>query len=305
MNITSDIIAELTDKDIGDKCAYLYALLRQRGEISYRAGKEYLTVDSMYGAVVSHAAGMIKDLLDCAVDIGRKSGDKPYYYFTLEGAAADDTLCCVRMSQPDKTDGYDAEGYYIGHSFCDYARGLFVGGGTLGAPSEDGDRGYLAEIRMWDPDSAVAACEAFNRLGVAMELTQRKTDSVLSTRKGEEAYNLLVLIGATDSALALQNLMLEQDTRALANRRSNFEIHNLQKSVDSAVEQTEAITYLAQRGLTASFSEEDRSILECRMNNRTASSAEIAAMLGLSKSKVFRRLQKAIDIAKSEGMRDE
>ena len=41
------------------------------------------------------------------------------------------------------------------------------------------------------------------------------------------------------------------------------------------------------------------------MNNRTASSAEIAAMLGLSKSKVFRRLQKAIDIAKSEGMRDE
>ena len=302
MNITQDVITRLFDKEIGDKSAYLYALLRQRGEISYKEGKSYLTVDSMYGSVVSHAAGMLKDLLGCSVNVGRKSGDKPYYYFTLEGKAVSDTLCCVRMSLPDKLDAVDAESYYISHSFCDYARGLFVGGGALSVPSEDGDRGYLAEIRMWDPDSAVAACEAFRRAGVAMDIVQRKTDSVISTRKGEEAYNLLVLIGATDSALDLQNLMLEQDTRALANRRSNFEIHNLQKSVDSAVEQTEAITYLSDRGLLSAFSDEDRLILECRINNRTASSAEIAKMLGVSKSKVFRRLQKAIDIARSEGM---
>lgn len=299
MNIISEVIDELLASENKFRPAYFYALLRQRGEVNLNPARLCLTVDSVYPSVIGDAAGYIKSHIGGNVDMGKRGGENPYFYFSLEGDDAVKMLEFARMPAPQH-EGIDGEKGYLKNYLSDYVKALLIGGGVLSVPSEEGERGYLAEIRMWDIDSAKAVCAALNRAGVTMELIERKSDCLISTRKGEEAYNLLVLAGATECALNLQNIMLEQDAKSLANRRSNFEMHNLQKSVDCAVEQIEAINYLKENSKLQEFSEEDIAILQYRVDNPTASAGDIAAALQVSKSKVFRRLQKAIDTAGKE-----
>ncbi|MDE5618803.1 MAG: DNA-binding protein WhiA [Clostridia bacterium] len=299
MNIISQVIDELLSLENIERRAYFYALLRQRGEVNLNPDKLCLTVDSVYSSVIGDAASYIKSNIARSVDMGKRGGENPYFYFSLEGQDAVRLLEFARMPAP-QLGGEDGERDYLKNHLSDYVKALLIGGGVLNVPSEEGERGYLAEVRMWDISSAKAVCAALNGAGVAVELIERKSDCLISTRKGEEAYNLLVLAGATECALNLQNIMLEQDAKSLANRRSNFEMHNLQKSVDCAVEQIEAINYLKDNSKLHGFSEEDISILQYRVDNPTASAGDIAAALQVSKSKVFRRLQKAIDIAGRE-----
>lgn len=82
------------------------------------------------------------------------------------------------------------------------------------------------------------------------------------------------------------------------NRVVNCETANLQKTVDAAVRQRQAITRIQESGLYQRMSAKLREAAELRMANPEASMSELAAQSGLTKSGLTHRFKKIADIAK-------
>ena len=76
----------------------------------------------------------------------------------------------------------------------------------------------------------------------------------------------------------------------------------LSNGADQAARQVEAIEFLIARGEDEEEDGETKAIWRARLEHKTESAAYLAKLLGVSKSKVIRRLEKAIEKATQKGM---
>lgn len=300
MDCTDKVIGEITGREDDDVCAYVCAVLRQRGEVRIRHGRVILTVDSAYASVITDLVGKIRTLTDGETESGRRGdGESLRYYVMLEDKQARELMDKVRTSLMP---GIEETRYYLKNrqALTSYVRGLFAGGGTLTTPSA-GERGYYLEIRMQDAEQAEAVRSALAGYGVNMDVSERRIDSLLYTRKGEEICNLLAFAGAQDCAMDVHVVIINRNITSSVNRRANYEASNIDKVLAKAALQAGAIEYLRSLPSPPETDAETEAIWTARTENKMESAAWLAARLGMSKSKVFRRLEKAIETAKEKG----
>ncbi|MEG1550647.1 MAG: DNA-binding protein WhiA, partial [Oscillospiraceae bacterium] len=118
----------------------------------------------------------------------------------------------------------------------------------------------------------------------------------------EEIEDVLALIGATNSTLELMGIKMYKDVRNNVNRRLNFESANLDKTVNAALIQTEAIEILMKNGEFKNLPDELKEIAMLRIDNPDFSLKQIGDMLipPLSRSGVNHRLKKLCNMAENK-----
>ncbi len=110
-------------------------------------------------------------------------------------------------------------------------RGAFLASGTLTDPG----RSAALEIVCPGNEAAMALVGAAGRLGISAKAREVRGVHRVVVRDGEAIGAMLVLMGATASVTAWEEMRQRREVRATANRLVNFDDANLRRSAQAAV----------------------------------------------------------------------
>lgn len=178
-----------------------------------------------------------------------------------------------------------------------FFRGAFLASGFVNPPEAAG------RIELSTPDADLA-CDAAATLTSHFRLPKlsvRRGSQILYYRDAESIEYFLSYIGANKAAFAVINAQMLREKRNEINRKANFEIANLTKTVSAASLYLDAIRALMESGDFEKLSPELRGTARLRLENDTMTLAELGALETppISKSQVSKRLQKIYEFYKS------
>lgn len=266
------------------------ALVRSRGELK-------LCLDCQSDFVREYiAAAMMEQFKITAVE--QKN--------SLHFADCEKLLVALKIFKPDEgfyqTQNIDAD-YLTEQNAPYYARGVFLGCGSLSVPSAENPEstksgGYHLEFSFTNEDLANEFRELLGVCGTSAHIMTRAEKSVVYVKDSESVSNCLVLIGASKTALELNNAVAAYSVKIDVNRRINCDIANMTRTTDAAVGVTDAIDLIdSVRGLD-SLPPKLVEAADARKNYPDAPLSFIADQLGISKSGLKHRYDKIIEIAR-------
>ena len=181
-----------------------------------------------------------------------------------------------------------------------FLRGCFLGSGSCVDPK----RGYHLEMIFRAKSAANAASQMLQEFRLPARISVRNGDRfIVYLKDGDDVSGMLALIGASSSALALENVRVEKDMRNYINRTTNCESANIDKQVTASIRQRAAIEMIDRRiGLT-SLPVSLQQAAKLRIANPDASVQELADLAEIQKSGMYHRLDRLMKIA--EGLEDE
>ena len=208
----------------------------------------------------------------------------------------------------------DVVGVPADEAFACFVRGLFWVRGNLSAPSAEdenvsGSKGACrAEIGGLDTDLALAVQHRLNSgvvteagvaVSIALNAVTKQDKTTLYTSSMETICNLLAFMGATNTVLAFNDLIMVRQIRNSVNRQINFELSNSNKRADAAAKQIDAIHRLQSSHLWATLDEGLILVATLRLADPEANVRQLAERSGLSRSGVYHRLAKLVELAES------
>ncbi len=206
-----------------------------------------------------------------------------------------------KIEQIDKIEYSDEYIQYVGdiqkeELLKSIIRGTFLGSGSVNNPESK----YHLEIILSTKINANNVIQILSNFTVKAKLLERKNGYGVYIKDGEEISKFLALIGANSSVLKFEEIRVIRDIKNNVNRKVNCETANLNKTVNAAVKQIEAIRELQKKGEFEKLSENLKEIAIIRLENPDVSLTELGQMLKepIGKSGVNHRLNKILEIAK-------
>ena len=173
-----------------------------------------------------------------------------------------------------------------------YLKGAFLGCGSVSLKI-----GYHLEFLLSNSDMAKDIGSLLDYFSINNKITVHNGKYVVYVRDNESVSDCLALMGANQAVIALNNEVVLRDIRKNSNRINNCEVANIEKTVNASVKQCEAVRTIEKKlGLT-SLNKKLIEMAQVRVDNPSASFADIAQILNLPKSTVKNRLNKLVEIA--------
>ena len=176
-------------------------------------------------------------------------------------------------------------------------RGIFLGSGSVNNP----EKKYHLEIILSSKKNANIIKNLLLKMQIKFKELERKNGYSLYIKEGEEISKFLAFIGANSSVLKFEEIRVIRDMKNNVNRKVNCETANLNKTINAAVKQIDAIKKIKARGNFENLSENLREIANLRLENPDASLVELGQMLKnpIGKSGVNHRLNQLIELSKN------
>lgn len=176
-------------------------------------------------------------------------------------------------------------------------RGIFLGSGSVNNP----EKKYHLEIILSSKKNANIIKKLLLKMQIKFKELERKNGYSLYIKEGEEISKFLAFIGANSSVLKFEEIRVIRDMKNNVNRKVNCETANLNKTINAAVKQIDAIKKIKARGNFENLSENLREIANLRLENPDASLVELGQMLKnpIGKSGVNHRLNQLIELSKN------
>lgn len=174
-------------------------------------------------------------------------------------------------------------------------RGAFLGGGSLNNPNNK----YHLEIVFSSKENAEYVYKILKEFHIETKILQRKNSYSIYIKEAEEISKILALIGANKAVLNFEEIRVIRQARNNINRIVNCETANLNKTINAAVNQINAIELLKKRKKFEELPENLKEIAQLRLDNPDASLIELGKMLKtpIGKSGVNHRLKKICELA--------
>ncbi len=178
-----------------------------------------------------------------------------------------------------------------------FLRGTFLAGGSVTEPA----KGYHLELATSHAQASRELLALLTDMGRQPRHALRNSSQVIYFKNSEQIEELLTLMGAPVSAMELMNAKAEKELRNGVNRRVNCEAANLDKAVDAAQEQLEAIRRLYEldrvEGLNAALKE--TIVLRETYPELTLSQLAEEFEPPITKSCLNHRMRKLMELSKS------
>lgn len=176
-----------------------------------------------------------------------------------------------------------------------FLRGAFLACGTVTQP----ERGYHLEFVVPYKRLCTDMMKFMDELNLNPKYIVRKGNHVIYFKDSESIEDILAIIGAQDASLYVMGIKIEKDVKNKVNRKLNFEMSNISKTVDAANIQIEAIEYIVNKAGILSLPENLQKLAELRLENQEASLSELGKLLDepISRSGINHRLNRIVSIA--------
>lgn len=174
-------------------------------------------------------------------------------------------------------------------------RGVFLGAGSVNNPKSK----YHLEISLSTKKNAEFIYEVMKKYEINLKKIKNKKEYLLYLKDGEEISKFLAFIGANKAVMTFEEIRVQREMNNKVNRLVNCETANLNKTINAAVEQIEAINYLKSINKFDMLSENLKEIANARVKNPNMPLAELGTVLNepVGKSGVNYRLKKIVEIA--------
>jgi len=176
-------------------------------------------------------------------------------------------------------------------------RGLFLGCGSVNAPSSRYHLEFVAPTESWANVISTMANEA----GVPAGIMERGGQHVVYVKEGDGIVRLLSLMGASRAVMEFENVRVVRSVSGQVNRRLNFETANIGKAIGSGLRQAAAIERLESAGRLDSLPAALREMAKWRAAYPELNLAELADRMKLSKSAVNHRLRRLQQMSGAAG----
>ena len=180
-----------------------------------------------------------------------------------------------------------------------YVRGAFLACGSMSDP----EKGYHLEFVVHDEGFAASLGRALQHFGIEPGNVVRKSAQVIYIKESDRIADTLTLMGAYNAVLTLENIRILKEMRNQVNREVNCESHNLDKMVEAAQRQREAIGRLEAAGVLEKLPESLQAVARLRLEHPEYALTELGEMLEppLGKSGMNHRMRKLLEAAKGLG----
>ena len=309
MSFASNARAEMARELCGERCcsrAELAAALLCAGGISYRFGsapRYALSITAVEAATVRHYFQLLKRHFGVACQIRTLRGS------SLRGSTRYQLVIPLEASEMllQETSLFDPEGLFglrqtppealTGYACCkkSFLKSAFMVSGGMANP----EKGYHIEITAPNEEFADYILEILRYFEIQAKKTCRKSRYVVYLKKGDDVSDVLTLMGASQSMLALQGVRVKKEVSNQVNRQLNCDSFNINRVMETALKQIDDIRYIDGKLGLDRLSAPLREIAEARLDNAEVSLASLGEMLNppLGKSGVNARLRKLGEIA--------
>lgn len=166
--------------------------------------------------------------------------------------------------------------------------------------SNANSKGYSLEFVLKDEYTADVVLSLLKEHNFELKKIKRQSNFVVYTKNSNVISDLLVLLGATYTALDIQNSLAIRELRNHVNRQNNCFESNLEKTLDASALQLDAINYIIDNYSIDYLSENLRVVALARLANPDISLNELRTLLDnkISRAGIKYRLDKIIDIYK-------
>lgn len=176
-----------------------------------------------------------------------------------------------------------------------YLRGAFLACGAVTDPQND----YHMEFNMPYFNLSRDLVALLREMGLSAKMVQRKGTHVVYLKESEQIEDCLTMMGAQNAAMEMMNVKILKDIRNTANRITNCENANIDKTVAASMVQVEAVSRIEQTCGLDALPEDLRELAQLRMENPEMSLRELGECLSqpLSRSGVNHRLKRILEFA--------
>ena len=303
-----DEAAKLAIFNDNSSLAELMAYVRYVSSISFISGKVAVSFRVQKAALARRIFTIIRMIYntDLDVDISKMTQLKKMNIYTI---VLNDTDIVMQMFKDTRLEGFldvnkvpsmVRENDEMRRS---YLRAAFLAVGSITNP----ERGYHLEMLFESEFEANEVKELMNVYGLGAKYVRRKENYITYLKGAEAISDFLTVIGAMRAVLSFENIRVVKDVRNNANRRTNCETANIQKTVDASTRQVADIEYIDERLGLENLQGDLRELALLRLDNRDASLAELGRLMSpeLGKSGVNHRLKKLAELAENLRINEE
>lgn len=176
-----------------------------------------------------------------------------------------------------------------------YLSEMYLCCGSMSDPSKE----YHMEFDCISTTQAEQLREILLSFGKEARIIPRKKLYVVYLKDSADIVDVLNLMGASVSMMAMENQRIFKDLRNSVNRRVNCETANIGKTVQASRRQIEDIRYLEEQGVLRTLPENLRSMAELRLEYPDVPLRELGRLANpeIGKSGVNHRLRRLSGLA--------
>ncbi len=168
-----------------------------------------------------------------------------------------------------------------------YLAGVFLATGSVNDPESSN---YHLEMASADEAFMLEITRMIARYKAVRfepKTTKRRQHTVAYLKKSDQIADFLIILGATDSTLEFESVRVARDFANSDNRWEICETSNMRKTIAAAASQIQAIRFLdGLIGIDHLPSEKMTQLARLRLDDESASLAELAERMGASLGKV-------------------
>lgn len=179
-----------------------------------------------------------------------------------------------------------------------FLRGAFLAGGSVTDPL----KGYHLELSTSHHSVSREMLALMREMSLEPKAAPRKGNAVIYFKQSDRIEDFLTSIGAPLSAMEVMNAKLEKNLRGSVNRRVNCDAANMDKVVEAAMAQVDAIRRLEEQGGLTTLPEKLREAAQLRLAHPQDTLSQLAQRCDppITKSALNHRLRKLVELAKAE-----
>ena len=293
MSFSFDVKEELCkvqEKDNICKAAELYGMVL----FGQTVEENQLKVSTENVLVINHLQSITADLLGLFFEMNEIGVT---FNATLQNPNLAKLYQTLRMNE-DRGVSLEVKSHLV-HSkdrFFAFLRGAVLVGGYFSDPFS----GYHFELVTPYYTVAKSLLELMNNQGISCKMVVRRSNHVIYIKDSQQIYDLLYRLGARSSAFELMNVKIEKETNNNNNRVDNCAAYNMDKALNKAVEQIQAIEFIQKRDGLSALPEDLLYVAILRKENPTASLTELSNLSNgrISRAGLSRKLNKIVELSK-------
>lgn len=317
MSFSRNVKLEILKQNLDSDCcpfAFFNALIHATGEISIKDKKFALELITDMQELYGYCNNILKTLYDdyCELEIedDYSINKRTYYRITFPDSVSQTLLIDCGILGRDEDGNLninkDTPNHIIISECCKKAfiKGAYLGSATSNIKISEKayqktSSGYHLEFTAHNYDFLVTLSNILSEFNLMPKIAPRKNVFVLYLKEANQISDVLALVGANESVLALQNEIIAREMRNKINRETNCYSANISKTVDASMKQLDAIQTIIDIIGIDKLPYELEEVALLRLANQEESLEELINLssLKLTRSGLNYRFKKLIKLA--------
>lgn len=296
MTFCAETKTEIAQNDSYMGCcttAHLYGLLLFAKTFSHNK----IVVSSEHGFIIRHAQRLMFELGITLDNMALSRTTRNHYLTITDPTTLERLFNDFGYSGEEPSFRIQTENFLCDDCMAAFIAGCFMTGGNITDPQ----KGYHLEFSTYKQNLFLDFKRVLIQAGFEPRSTTRGYARVLYFKNSSQIEDILTYMGAVSASLALMDTKILKEIVNEVNRRTNCENANIDKIVNSAARDREAIGYIIKIRGADFLPDELREIARLRVEYPELPLAELGALLStpLTKSGVSHRMRRIREIADS------